>query len=112
MTEKQKKFKILKKESYEEQISKESKAATINTFLIGFFSAATLCIFSEVSKSADLTSQLIHAGYGLSAAGFTAYNLKGLIEAISRKTMLQGKIEDINTELDMPENKESRDIRR
>lgn len=42
----------------------------------------------------------------------SAYSLKGLIEVISRKTMLEGKIEDINAELEMYENEESRGTRR
>ncbi len=112
MTEEQKRFKILKRESYEEQISEESKRATIKTFIMGLSSAAALVTFLAASKSPDLTTKLADTGLGLLNAGYGVYHLKGLMEAISRKTMLQGKIEDINTELEMPENEESRGMRR
>lgn len=110
MTEEQKRFKILKKESYEQQMSEENKRATGRTFLIGFSSALAVYSFLLASKSDGLTIK-IYEGLGLLNAVYGAYQLKALMKAISKKTMLQGKIEDINTELDMPENEENRGMR-
>lgn len=112
MTEEQKRFKILKKESYEEQISEENKRATIKTFLMGVSSAGVLLAISGLTKSANLTMALANMGLVFLNAGYAAYHLKALIDAISRKTMLQYKVEDINTELEMLENEESRGMRR
>lgn len=112
MTEEQKKFKILKKESYEQQISKLDKEKTTVTFLMGLSAAAALCAFPLVAQFADSPIASVCAGIGSIYATASAHRLKELMEAISKKTMLQGKIEDINNELEMPENEESRGMRR
>lgn len=113
MTEEQKRFKILKRTSYEEQISQENKEATKKTFLFGFSAAAAILIFSAAAQqNIDAATKLVDVGLGLLNTGFGVYHLKGLIQAIGKKTMLQGKIEDINTELESPENEESRGMRR
>lgn len=113
MTEEQKRFKITKRESYEKQISEENKTPTIITFLVGVSSAAIINLFS-LAKDVDLSAKLVTIceSLALSITGISAYNLKGLINAISKKTMLEGKVEDINTELEMSENNESRGMKR
>ena len=113
MTEEQKKFKILKRTSYEEQISQESKVATNYTFLFGLSALATILSFSNASQQDfSSTARMVETGIGLLNTGFSAYGLKNLMQAISRKTMLEGKVEDINVELEMPEKEERRGMPR
>ena len=113
MTNEQKRFKIQKIESYEEQISQENKKSTQKTFLFGLAAAAALCTFTVAANAnTDNASQLMNVSIGLASTGLGAYHLKGLIESINRKTNLQSKVEDINSELEMPENEESSGMRR
>lgn len=112
MTEEQKRFKITKKESYENQISQEKKKATYKTFLVGLSSAAAIVSYLALTKDIDTTERLALKAGSLFTTGSTVYYMKGVIEAISKKTMLEGKIEDINTELEMPENLENRGMKR
>lgn len=114
MTNEQRRFRIEKIDSYEQQISQEKKIAAKKTFLFGLAAAGMACAFSGVmiSSNIEATESLVNLCIGLLNAGYSAYNLKGLIEAINRKTMLQGKVEDVNFELNMPENNESRGIKR
>lgn len=108
MTEEQKRFKILKRESLEDKISQEDKKITTKTFLTGFAAIATICGFLSAARSDEISFISAMIGLGSVNTFFTSYQLKGLIEAIRRKTLLQGKIEDINTELKMPEEEKSR----
>ena len=110
MTNEQKRFKIQKIESYEKQISEENKEATKKTFLFGLAAAATLCFFAATAH--DNINNALNMPFGLVSTGLSVYHLKGLIESISKKTNLQSKIENINSELEMPENEESRGMGR
>ena len=113
MTEEQKRYKVLKRTSYEEQISQESKEATISTFWFGFSAAATImAILFASQQDVSSTARMIYTGLGLVNSGYGASKLNNLIQAISKKTMLEGKIDDINTELEMPEDEESRGMKR
>ena len=61
MTEEQKRFKILKRTSYEEQISQENKEATKNTFLFGLSAAAAISILSAAAQqNIDAATKLLH----------------------------------------------------
>ena len=111
MTEEEKRFKIQKIESYEKEISKENKESINKTFLFGLSAAAAFCAFYvDTITETSYNSQLIFLG--LADAGFSAYHLIGLIESISRKTNLQSKIENINSELERLESRESKGMRR
>ena len=78
MTEEQKRFKILKRTSYEEQISQENKEATKKTFLFGFSAAAAIFIFlAAAQQNIDVTTKLVDVGLGLLNTGFGVYHLKG-----------------------------------
>ena len=113
MTEEQKRFKILKRTSYEEQIAQESKEATKITFSLGLSAAAAIVIFLAASQQGvGSTARIVETGLGLLNTGIGAYELKNLMQAISKKTMLEGKIDDIDTELEMFENNESRGMKR
>ncbi len=109
MTNEQKRFKIQKIESYEKQISEENKKSIEKTFLFGLAAAAALCTFTSAAHATTNNALgLVCMSFGLANTGLSAYHLKGLIESISKKTNLQSKVEDINNELEMPENEESR----
>ena len=109
MTEEKKRFKILKRTSYEEQISQENKEATESTFHFGFSAATAIVLFfSAAQQNIVAAIKLVDVGLGLLNTGFGIYHLKDLIQAICKKTMLQGKIEDINTELESPKNEETK----
>ena len=112
MTEEQKRFKILKRTSYEEQISKENRVAIRKTFLFGLLAAGAIGILSKGTQQIDATTRLVDVGIGFTDTIFSVYQLNGLMQAIGKKIMLQGKIEDINTELEEPESEESRGIKR
>ena len=105
MTEEQKKFKILKKTSYEEQVSKEDKKATMDTFLIGLNAAAAIIVSIYAMQSKDIPARLAFGLQGFLLSGVSAYHLKNLIQAIGKKTILQSKIEDIDTEIDFEESR-------
>ena len=104
MTEEQKRFKILKRTSYEEQISEYSKAATIKAFVTGLGAITALMYYKNSQQDISTIIKLVSAGMGIVLTGISADNLTKLMIAIGKVTMLQGKIEDINTELEMPEN--------
>lgn len=113
MTEEQRRFKVLKRTSYEEQISDEKKLIVLDTFIIGLASAASIYVLSLGASSfqyLDLNTTLLDIGLGVSSTSVGAVHLKDLIQAIAKKTMLESKIEDINTELEAFENEEKRGI--
>ncbi len=113
MTEEQKRFKVLKRTSYEEQISQESKDITKTTFFLGLSAAVAIMMFlSATQQDAGVIEKLVENGLGSFETGYSAYLLKNLMQAISKKTMLEGKIDDIDTELEMFENNESRGMKR
>lgn len=109
MKNEEKRFKIEKIESYEEQISKEKKDAKVYTFAIGFTAIATIHMFCEAANP-DLNSSLENLCYLASFGGacISSYNLKCMIESLLKKTMLEGKIEDIKIELGLNEIEESK----
>lgn len=118
MTDEQKRFKIQKIEHYNEQISQENKETIKNTFSLGLAVAGTVCFFKTIPNvNYNEAFQLICLSLGLANIGYSAYSLKNLMESISRKTNLQSKADDINSELEiseeleMSEGKESRGMR-
>lgn len=113
MTNELKRFKLEKIDNYKQQISQEERIAAHKTFTFGLAAAGMACAFSEISNSnTNEVLRLIDLCFGLLSTGVSAYSLKRIIESISRKTMLQGKVEDINFELNMVENDESRGMKR
>ena len=100
MTQEQKKFKIKKIESYKQQISEEEKIAINKTWLIGISACAVLISCIGPEHNTELNQMILDYSIVLLGSGMAVYHLKGLIEAICKKTMLQGKIEDITTEVD------------
>lgn len=115
MTEEQKRFKILKKTSFEEQISQEDKIAVNKAINAGFYAAAAICsllTLNDLSADTEILVIVFDLLLVMISTGASAKYLKELIESISKKTMLQGKVLDIETELEMPENEESRAMKK
>lgn len=113
MNDEQKRYKILKRTSYEEQISQENKKVIESTLMLGLGAALTICALAQIIDvdNTDIIQLMNYAGVFASSTVSATY-LKMLIDAISKRTMLQGKIEDINTELEMLKIEESRNMRR
>lgn len=109
MTEEEKRFKILKKESYEELKEKENKKVTKIVFWTGVTSIIVVTCIYEMSNfeisELGLLSGIVYSAY-------TVGNLKNVIEAICKKTKYESKIEDIDRELEMLEQNESRGMKR
>ena len=111
MTDEQKRFKIQKIEHYNEQISQENKEAIKHTFLLGISSVGAMVYYTAMPNERNEIIQYIYLSLGLADMGLSAYWLKNLIESISRKTNLENKVDDIKSELEMLEGKESRGMR-
>ena len=115
MTEEEKRFKILKKESYEELVKKERKDGAIYGITTGIGAAALILlgnIATEIISMGDL-EELILSCVGMFAPGFvTGESLFFTISSICKKTMYESKIEDIDRELEMLEQNESRGMKR
>ena len=102
MTEKERKFKIKKIEKYNNQIGKEQMK--INTTLgISILALATsINIFSKGISLVSINDYLNYfAGFATTAT--TIFSIEGMIQAISKKTLLEGKIEDLNDDLQYTE---------
>ena len=97
MTGEQERFTIKRIEKYEQEISYEKKETVKKAFCFAFW--ALLATYDTIQmKNRVPLSNLLNMS---TSFGFLSYNLKGLIESISRKTMLEGKVEDLNFELNM-----------
>ena len=104
MTETEKRYKVLKKTSYNAQISNENKTITLRTFLFGIASLATICAVANATRytvDTELSTRIIEMTLGMIDTTYAAYNLKKMIESISTKTMLKNRIEDIDDELEI-----------
>ena len=107
MTNEEKSYCIQKIESYKNLIDKEKKKLVNEIYLLGVFSALALYFSSLISLS--------HFVYGVLTLGSTCLGanvLKEMIQSISKKTMFEGKIEDINFILERLESNESRGMRK
>ena len=122
MTESEKRFKILKKTSYEEQLSREETRQILKTFLLGVF--VILAISS--SKVFDIALGILQTGnddhdfiefstaLSLLSSYLSVMEAGSLVKTIVKKTLLEDKIEDIELELKEAGwyEEESRDKRR
>ena len=109
MTEEERRFKILKKESYEELKEKENKKITKAVFWTGVTSIIVVTSIYTICCSEIPEIGLLN---GCMYSAYTVGNLKNVIEAICKKTMYESKIEDIDRELEMLEQNESRGMKR
>lgn len=108
MSEEEKRFKIKKKESYESQITEEKRNAVVKTFLLGLWVIAACASYVSAARQNDAGLALYRLSLGMIDSGFAISKLKKLLESISRKTMLEGKVEDIVSELELSEIEEER----
>ncbi len=109
MTEEQKRFKITKRESYEEQISEENKSAVLDTFVLGCFVIGAICFLIKCSNLEPNTIESVMYFLSGTLMSITSVlKVRELIETISKKTLLEDKLEQINAELEIPEAEESR----
>lgn len=115
MVEESQRFQIKNKVSYEEQINEEEKVITMNTVWLGLAGAATLCCASCIMPDSILAEKLLYLVCTTFGATGFSITLRNLIQSISRKTMLEGKVmdEDIDRVLsEEPEMEESRGMKR
>ena len=107
MTEEEKRFKILKKESYEKSIKGERNcviADSLNTAIMAALAVLQLTgMFGD-----DLTNIIV----GTAASAGSMIWLANTINAICKKTLYEIKLEDTNRELEMLEQNESRGMKR
>lgn len=103
MNEEQKRFKILKKESYEQQISEKEKQITCSIFDVGKWAAGAVVALTNADPNDYYISMLGLMVLGGISAVLSIKHMRILIESICEKTMLQGKVEDIVNELEMLE---------
>lgn len=109
MTEEERRFKILKKESYEELKEKESKKVTKSVFWTGVTSAFVVLSIFGICHFKIPEIGLLN---GIVYSAYTVGNLKNVVESVCKKVMYESKIEDINRELEMLEQNESRGMKR
>ena len=110
MTNEQRRYKIVKKQSYEELMNDEEKTAAFRTFALGLsLSAAAICFGAGSNIEIDSGLRLMDIAMGIMNTGFAVKHLKDLLEAINNKTMYKSRIVEIKEELDMPEEKEQKD---
>ena len=112
MTEEERHYKILKKTSYEEQLSEEDKYITKRGICLTLAATATICAFLAVEGVDSMTPRLIYTSLGLLNVGLATKDIKEIMDTISTKTMLKNRIEDIDTELAMDDIEEGRGFRR
>lgn len=109
MTNEEKRFKIEKIKKYEDQLSLANSNAIKNTFLMGTFAIASAIGFSTfASPLINETISIIETLIAPATMAFAIYYLKRMLEAISKKTTLTIKIEDMKDELEFIEQEEKR----
>jgi len=99
MTEDQKRFKILKKESYEKRIQGYNKLEIADAVAIGIFTSfllATANHYGNYEWSGNLATLLMMFGEGI----FDGLYIRKLINDIVAKTNLKSKVEDLTDELE------------
>lgn len=111
MTEEERRYKILKKESYEELAKKERKDGVIYGLATGMGAAALIITANQIIMS-DAKSLIIGCLGVLVPGLVTGENLFYTISSICKKTMYESKIEDIDRELEMLELNEKGGMKR
>lgn len=120
MTNEEKRFKIVKVKKYEDELSKEDKKVTINTFLVAIGSLSAAACFCGLVITTDASQNIINPTllkllFSIMAPvemGLTIPMLRDMVEAIGRKTVLKAKIDEINDDLEFAEEEEKRGIRK
>ncbi len=98
MTDEERRFKVLKVEKYEKELSQEKILAIVSTVGLGCMALSSVMAYTIEGMSV----------LGYLSLGVTTYNLHTMISSISKKTLLESKIDDINFELENEEKEEQR----
>ena len=118
MEEKERRIKIKKVEKYNEIVSEEQRKTVLNTALMA--SAAVVGVLGVVSGIVppdfnDQTLNTLYGGFNIVASGAgiggASYFLSRLMKSISKKTLYEKEIDDLNMELDLDEEEKSRGVK-
>ena len=107
MTEQERRFKVKKIDKYEEQVTKQNRNSYL--FALASGAGALLLVVGTTYGAAEginLFWKTFDVGLSVVGAGTFGLNLKHLLDAMSRKTTLESKIDDIQDELDFEEEQE------
>lgn len=103
MPESKKRLKILKKTSYEEQISQTNKNSIILSLCIGMAALTAIYVFSKAAgmeADKELFEKTVLELSGVLPVSAGIFSLTQLIKMICKKTILESKVEEINDELE------------
>lgn len=97
-----KSLKIKKIERYNNLIDEEKKRSIVSTVAMGISAAsAAWCLINGANYDALSTQQLIAEGIGIVCMLYSSYELKNLIQSITKKTIYESKVEDLNEQLEI-----------
>lgn len=111
MTEEQKRFKILQKKSYEQQISEKKKEEIESVLKIGLFMSFLFIITLSDFNNDNNFTKLLEAANVVICSLNIGFNLDSLIDAFGQKTILQDRLEDIVDKPEMLEEEKIKSIR-
>ena len=111
MIQEEKRYKIKQKTSYEEQLNKEKKEIVGETFFLGLSVLGTFLWYVNNGMSESELQQTMLNLSGILSGGCGIAWIIELMKSISKKTMLQIKIDDLNLELDNSDDKKSKGMR-
>ena len=104
MSEDEKRFKILKIQKYEEKLSVEQKRTINKGILMGLATLVAVgCFFGLANAQSNTLHTLIDGILCPLGAGYSIYNLIGMLESMGKKTIFKDKIEDLKDELEFEE---------
>ena len=118
MEEKEKRLKIKKIEKYNEIVSEEQRKTVLNTALMA--SAAVVGVLGVVSniypaEYSEQTLNVLMSGFNIVASGAgiggASYFLSKLMKSISKKTLYEKEIDDLNMELEIDDEDKLRGVK-
>ena len=107
MTEEEKRYKILKKESYEKSAKKEKDKLVSGAMIAGIWGAVAV-----LELSGTMGADLINVLSGMMAGAVSSLCLANTIRSVCKATIYESKIEDIDRELEMLEQNEKGGMKR
>ncbi len=101
MTEEERRFKVVKIDKYKDQISAEDKRAIKDQWLVLFTSILAIKFYSAKMAYPTVDSTVVILNYLGTISWVTSLGfLKGMITAISKKTALELKAEELIEEIE------------
>lgn len=101
MTEEGRRFTIERIDKYKEEVDKNKLSIVANTFSLGIM--ATLAVAFGNSDTSNNLDAFLHSILLITTSMGGTFTLKNLILAISRKTGIEIKIEDLEAQLRLDE---------